>query len=208
MDSGPDARCNLRARCEALYREHGDAIVRAVYARLRSWDESREVVQEAFLRIFRLTDPPAITHLRAYLYRTALNLAFDHRADRTLRQRGEDFIYTEVYSARVSENPTPEHVCCDEEMTALLQDAVDKLPDKTRTAFKLVELDHLSVEEASRKMGVAAMAVYQLVHRSYRIMARSLTRNDIAPVSAKRRAARRSARAPGRDSPRRTGWRG
>src|ERR1700761_1559991 len=163
VESGRD----LRARCDAIFREHNDALVRAVYARVHSWEEAAEVVQEAYVRVFRLDSPPPINFLRAYLYKTAFNLASDHRVKLNLRQQREDFVYTEVYRERERENPTPERVCLDEELKACLQAAINRLPPKARMAFTLVELEGETVRAAAGKMGISEMAVYQLVNRAY-----------------------------------------
>jgi RNA polymerase sigma factor (sigma-70 family) len=167
-----DRRRDLRARCDAIFREHNDALVRAVYARLHSWEEATEVVQEAYVRVFRLDNPPPINFLRAYLYKTAFNLAYDRRGERNVRQQREEFVYTEVYRERERENPTPERLCLDEEVRTCLQAAVNKLPPKCRMAFTLVELENQTVREAAGKMGISEMAVYQLVNRAYGHMAR------------------------------------
>lgn len=171
-DPQTDRRRDLRARCDAIFREHNDALVRAVYARLHSWEEATEVVQEAYVRVFRLDNPPPINFLRAYLYKTAFNLAYDRRGERTVRQQREEFVYTEVYRERERENPTPERLCLDEEVRNCLQAAVNKLPPKCRMAFTLVELENQTVREAAGKMGISEMAVYQLVNRAYGHMAR------------------------------------
>jgi len=173
-DPQVDARRDLRARCEAVFREHNDALVRAVYARLHSWEEATEVVQEAYVRVFRLNDPPPINFLRAYLYKVAFNLASDRKGEQNVRQRREEFVYTEVYRERERENPTPERLCLDEEMRAHLQAAVGKLPPKCRMAFTLVELENRTVREVAATMGVSEMAVYQLVNRAYGHMARAV----------------------------------
>src|ERR1700750_1039346 len=99
-DPCAERRRDLRVRCDAIFREHNEALVRAVYSRLHSWEEATEVVQEAYVRVFRLEDPPPITFLRAYLYKTAFNLAYDRRSERSIRQEREEFVYTEVYRER------------------------------------------------------------------------------------------------------------
>jgi RNA polymerase sigma-70 factor (ECF subfamily) len=171
-DPSVDRRRDLRARCDAIFREHNDALVRAVYSRLHSWEEATEIVQEAYVRVFRLDNPPPINFLRAYLDKTAFNLAYDRRGERTIRQQREEFVYTEVYSDRERENPTPERLCLDEEVRACLQVAVNKLPPKCRMAFTLVELENQTVRQAASTMGISEMAVYQLVNRAYGHMAR------------------------------------
>ena len=167
-------RRDLRARCDALFREHNDAVVRAVYARVRSWDEAVEIVQEAYLRVFRLEDPPPISFLRAYLYKTAFNLAADRKSEQVIRQRDEDAVYREVYSEREHKNETPEQVCLDDEIRLRVQNAVNNLPPKCRLAYTLVELEDQTVRQAAARMGIAEMAVYQLIRRAYGHLARAL----------------------------------
>jgi RNA polymerase sigma factor (sigma-70 family) len=167
-----EAHSDLRARCDALFREHNDALVRAVYSRVHSWEEATEVVQEAYVRVFRLNNPPPINFLRAYLYKTAFNLASDSRGRNVRRQKHEDSVYTEVYRERERENPTPERLCLDDEMRSYLQDAVNKLPPKARMAFTLVELEGQTVRDAALAMQSSEMAVYQLINRAYASMAR------------------------------------
>jgi RNA polymerase sigma factor (sigma-70 family) len=171
-ESDVESRRDLRARCDALFREHNDALVRAVYSRVHSWEEATEVVQEAYVRVFRLNNPPPINFLRAYLYKTAFNLASDSRGRQNRRQQREESVYTEVYQERERENPTPERLCLDDEMRAHLQDAVNQLPPKARMAFTLVELEGQTVREAAGAMNISEMAVYQLINRAYANMAR------------------------------------
>lgn len=173
-DPDVESRRDLRARCDALFREHNDALVRAVYSRVHSWEEATEVVQEAYVRVFRLNNPPPINFLRAYLYKTAFNLASDSRGRQNRRQQREESVYTEVYRERERENPTPERLCLDDEMRAHLQDAVNQLPPKARMAFTLVELEGQTVREAAVAMNISEMAVYQLINRAYANMARGV----------------------------------
>lgn len=191
-----DAKVDLRTRCEAIFREHNDALVRTVYTRLQCWDEANEVVQEAFMRVFRLRDPPPISFLRAYLYKIALNLAYDRRVERQQRQECEERLYTEVYCPRERANPTPEELCLEEETRSILANAVEALPEKTRTAFTLVELECLTVKATARIMGVSDMAVYQLVHRAYGMMARSFTKRRLSRAAGSRSSLAPAGRVP------------
>jgi len=171
-DPRMEARRDLRRRCDAIFREHNDALVRAVYSRLHSWEEATEIVQEAYVRVFRLDNPPPINFLRAYLYKTAFNLAFDRRGERNIRQQREEFVYTEVYSERERENPTPERLCLDEEVRTCLQAAINKLPPKCRMAFTLMELEGNTVRQTAALMNLSEIGVYKSVNRAYGYMAR------------------------------------
>lgn len=172
-DPRVDARRDLRARCEALFREHHKVLVRTLYRRLRCWEDAKEVAQEAFLRVFRLEAPPSIALLHAYVFKVALNLAHDRHVQHQRHQQREALVYAEVYAEREQENLTPERQYLDEESAVILQRSVATLPQKTRVGFTLVELEGLSVEEAAQIMRVSKTAVYQLIYRAYGRMARN-----------------------------------
>src|SRR5262245_1247058 len=76
----PPAQHERQARAaliERLFREHNEALVRFLLSRLRSPQEAQEVAQEAYVRLLNLDEPGAVSYLRAFLFRTAANLAVD-----------------------------------------------------------------------------------------------------------------------------------
>jgi RNA polymerase sigma factor (sigma-70 family) len=72
-----------------LYREHNRVLVRCLTARLRSEQEAKEVAQEAYVRLLQLQKPGAPSLLRAYLFKTATNIAIDRLRHRRVRQAAE-----------------------------------------------------------------------------------------------------------------------
>jgi RNA polymerase sigma factor (sigma-70 family) len=164
-------RRDLRARCAELYREHHAELVRRAYAKLHSLPRANDAVQEAYVRVFRLNDPPAISYLRAYLHKTVDNVAIDWLREEAVRRRDEHL----VQRATEQPGPTPEEEYLGEELRACLQAAVNELPPKCRLAYTLVELQDRTVKEAAAEIGSSEMAVYQLVNRAYGHLARALS---------------------------------
>ena len=167
-------RNDLHARSKELYREHNEALVRAVYSRLRSWEEANEVVQEAYVRVFRLgasaEGSKPINFLRAYLYKTAFNIAADRIREQVVRRRDHHLVCSDVEQ----DSPSAERLYLEEEFRACLQAAVSALPPKRRLAYTLVELQGQTVQQASEQMDATKMAVYQLINRAYADLAREL----------------------------------
>ena len=62
---------------ERLFREHNEALIRFLRARVGSHNEAREVAQEAYVRLLSLDQPGAVSYLRAFLFKTAANIAID-----------------------------------------------------------------------------------------------------------------------------------
>jgi len=73
-----------------LFREHNHALVDYLTARLRSEQEAKEVAQETYVRLLQMQDPGTPGLLRAYLFKTATNLAIDRLRHRKVRHRAEE----------------------------------------------------------------------------------------------------------------------
>src|SRR5690348_4332863 len=89
---------------EQLFREHNDALIRFLLSRLRSYQEAREVAQEAYVRLLNLHQPGAVSYLRAFLFKTAANLATDRlRRDEVHERATELPLFHEFADARTPE---------------------------------------------------------------------------------------------------------
>jgi RNA polymerase sigma-70 factor (ECF subfamily) len=136
---------------ERLYLDHNAALLRFLASRLGSHQEAKEIAQEAYVRLLSLHTPGAISYLRAFLYKTASNLALDR-----LRNRGRHGRLDEAYAASEALNfPAPP-----EEQTATAQEierlrhALAELPPKCRKAFLLHKFHNLTMVEVARELQV------------------------------------------------------
>jgi len=147
---------------ERLFREHNDALLRFVAAKLGSRQEAREVVQEAYVRLLSLDHREAVSYLRAFLFKTASNLAMDRLRLRARRgfvvsARNLDFAVFEL---------SPERQVAGEQALQRLREAIDELPQKCREAFLLYRLDELSCEEVAVRLGLQERMVWRYVARA------------------------------------------
>src|SRR6266853_5926060 len=78
-EEAPEEHRSRAALVERLFREHNEALIRFLTARLRSYQDAREVAQEAYVRLLSLDQPGAVSYLRAFLFKTAANIAIDRR---------------------------------------------------------------------------------------------------------------------------------
>lgn len=72
-----------------LFRDHNRLLVGYLTSRLRSEQEAKEVAQEAYVRLLQLQDPGTSSLLRAYLFKTATNLAIDRLRHRRVERQAE-----------------------------------------------------------------------------------------------------------------------
>ena len=73
-----------------LFRDHNRMLVGYLTSRLRSEQEAKEVAQEAYVRLLQLQDPGTPSLLRAYLFKTATNLAIDRLRHRRVQHQAEE----------------------------------------------------------------------------------------------------------------------
>ncbi len=80
------------------YDDQADALFRHVYLRVRDRESAKDIVQEAFCRVWEyMSGGNEISNLRAFLYKTALNLIIDRSRKHTtdsldaLAEGGTDF---------------------------------------------------------------------------------------------------------------------
>ena len=163
----PDGRCeDPQQRAELvtrLFREHNEALVRFLALRLRSQQEAKEVAQEAYVRLLKLDQPGAVGFLRAFLFKTAANLAVDRiRHEQMKRRMARDSKFLEELSAQ----PTPEQFATDAQELSLAERLINDLPPKCRRAFLLHKVYGLDFADIAKQMGLGERMVRTYVCRA------------------------------------------
>src|ERR1700726_5118425 len=92
------------AVAERLFRDHDGALIRFLRGRVGSRNEALEVAQEAYVRLLSLDQPGAVSYLRAFLFKTAANIAIDRRR----RNQTFDKVAGGQLFSELAENRTPE----------------------------------------------------------------------------------------------------
>jgi RNA polymerase sigma factor (sigma-70 family) len=151
-----------RAHIDHLFREHNDALVRFLSARLGSYQDAREVAQEAYVRLLNLDRPGAVNFLRALLYKTAANLAIDrlrHQRLVTSHQRASSSSQ-DLFASSADEVPA----ALDD--IRILSRALSELPPPCRSAFLMSRVESLDSSEIAVRLGVTDRAVRKYIARA------------------------------------------
>ena len=131
---------------ERLFNEHNNSLVRFLRARLRSSEEAEEVAQEAYVRLLQLDRPQTVSYIRAFLFKTASNLATDRLRRKTLHMRWSTLAFFEETA------PSSEEIETQRESVSRVGDYLDELPPKCRRAFLLSRGYGLSTREIADQM--------------------------------------------------------
>jgi RNA polymerase sigma-70 factor, ECF subfamily len=175
-DTEADLLARLRAGDEAAYaqlvREQTPALLRVTSRLLRSDDEARDAVQDAFVAAFRaLPRFRAESRLGTWLYRIAINAALARlRARASVDEVSLDewlprFV-EDGHAAEPSE-PWPADAGAERrEVRERVRAAIDRLPDSYRTVVLLRDIEELTTDEAAQALGISTGAVKVRLHRA------------------------------------------
>lgn len=147
---------------ERVFRDHNEALLRFIAAKLGSRQEAREVAQEAYVKLLSLDNREAVSYLRAFLFKIAANLATDRLRARTRR---EFIVATDSLDRAVFEL-SPDRQIQGQQDLARLREAIDELPSKCREAFLLYRLEEMSCSAIAARLGVQERMVWRYIARA------------------------------------------
>lgn len=128
-------------------------------------DTAADLTQDLFLRLLKVPPAERIRNVRAYLYRAAANIAIDHRAAGSRRQR-------HAGAARRASSDvdtiTPERRLSDEQALHTMIAALQELPPITRAIFTLVRIRGVKQAEAAEQLDLHITTVEKHVMRAVR----------------------------------------
>jgi RNA polymerase sigma factor (sigma-70 family) len=152
------------AAVSQLFREHNRMLVGYLAARLQSEQEAKEVAQKAYVRLLQLHEPGAPSLLRAYLFKTATNLAIDRIRHRRIRQRAEEQqeLFAELAPTSPEFNDPAERLLVREQADQLLG-YLQELPAKCQRVFKLHRFEGVSQREVGMRLGFSERMVRRYV---------------------------------------------
>jgi RNA polymerase sigma factor (sigma-70 family) len=143
-------------RCVEL---HSDALLRYVVHQLRDRDDAKDIVQEAFLRLWMKLDQVDGLKARSYLFSTAHNLIVDRSRRRKYSTRYEpwcdDVLTTMQPGAGVKEE---------------VDKALNRLPTRSRHLIRLRDMEGYSYKDIADLTGLDMTSVKVYLYRARKAM--------------------------------------
>lgn len=150
----------------ALVERQSRFVFRIAYAMLRNSHDAEDVVQDAFLKIYRAKAWERMANERAFLARTAWRLAVQR-----LPRRREAALDPDTPER--SANPEEAAVAAD--WKAAVHKLVDALPEELRQPLALSTVEELSSREIADLMGIPEGTVRTRLMRAREILKRKLS---------------------------------
>jgi RNA polymerase sigma-70 factor (ECF subfamily) len=157
----------LRRRREAplaeLYRRHLRELTRYIARTFRTGPgDPEDVVQEAFLQFAAMENPQAVENPRAFLYRTARNLAVDRHRRAVVRSH---FAHEQIPAADalLADDRDAERVLSARQRLSIVEQTIRDMDPRRRAVFVLNRIHELSHAEISRRLRLPQTTVKRLV---------------------------------------------
>ncbi|MDQ3270393.1 MAG: RNA polymerase sigma factor RpoE [Pseudomonadota bacterium] len=156
---------------DALVRKYQHRIVALIGRYISDWSECQDVAQETFIRAYR-----AIGNFRGdaqfytWLHRIAVNTAKNHLVAQNRRPPTDDIEVgdAEQYDTgiRLRDNDTPERELMRQQIEQTVMRVVEGLPQDLQDAITMREVEGLSYEEISQRMGCPIGTVRSRIFRA------------------------------------------
>ncbi|GJM22543.1 MAG: RNA polymerase sigma factor [Planctomycetota bacterium] len=147
-----------------LVKRHEQRAFWAAYRVLGDADASRDVAQEAFMRVWRALERFDFSMaFTTWLYRICVNLAIDHLR-RNKRHKGADIDVMRETLPDESTGQEPGHDETAREMTRKVHLVMQTLDEKYRTVLALRDLEGLSSKQISDITGITHATVRWRLH--------------------------------------------
>lgn len=176
------------AQFETLMRRYNRRVYRTARAVVRDDAEAEDIAQEAYVRAYQ--------HLDQFQGRSSFatwlaSIAFHEALARVRKRSRQQEIDAMDESSRDSlpqltvRDGSPEQGASTAEISSLLEDSIDCLPDKYRQVFMLRDVEEMSTTEAAECLGISEENVKVRLHRARALMRRELyTRAGAKSTSA------------------------
>jgi RNA polymerase sigma-70 factor (ECF subfamily) len=160
---------------ELLMRRYNERLYRAARAITRDDREAEDVMQQAYVNAFaNLRQFDGRARFSTWLTRIAINESLARVRRNGKYQAFDDESLTAEMFMSSSAPPDPERQAFSGELRALLEWAIDGLPDGSREVFVLRDVEGLSTTEAAESLGVSEDVVKTRLSRARAALRRAL----------------------------------
>jgi len=156
---------------DKLVLKYQHRIILLVSRYVKDASEAEDVAQESFIKAYRaLPNFRGDSAFYTWLYRIAINTAKNFLVSKARRPSANEVDITDAENYEgadlLKEGDSPEDLMMTEELRAMIQETIEKLPEELKIAIRLRELDGLSYEEISKEMGCPVGTVRSRIFRA------------------------------------------
>jgi len=145
-----------------LFNRYWKNVYAIIFARVRSEEVTKEIVQDLFISLWNKRSTLAIDHVPSYLYAASKNRVINYVASQTVLKKHWDYYKTFIAAGtHVSENDVGLN-----ELKEALEDGIEQLPEKSKKIFRLNRLDGKSITEIADILNLSEKAIQYHITQS------------------------------------------
>jgi RNA polymerase sigma-70 factor (ECF subfamily) len=171
--SGSAAAQLTRQGLEQLYTRLEKRLFNVLYRWVWDPEEAHDLVQESFLRLWRMRSRVEVESIEPLIYRIATNLAANRRRSRKLWR----LVTLEAVRSHSSRTPGAEAAIAAAQERQAVRDAIERLPDHQRRVILLCEYSGMTYNQIAEALKLAPGTV-----GSRRNAALKRLRRELAPI--------------------------
>ncbi len=157
---------------ESLFRAYALEIRRFLSRRVSCAEVAADLTQDTFLQFLRAEPDDRVANPRAYLFRTASNLAVDRQREEA--RRPPLATDPELLAQTADPLPSPEARLLTREELDLLRKAIAALPPRCREVFLLQRFGGLSYEAIAQRLGISKNTVMVQMYKAMTALRRHI----------------------------------
>ena len=148
-------RLNNEAAFTELLKRYWKNVHTVTYAKVRSEEVTKEIVQDLFISLWNKRATLSINHLPSYLYTAAKNRVLNYIESQMIRKKHWDY-YKQFIP---KQDDVTEHDAEVNELMEAIESGIDHLPEKTKRIFRLNKLEGRSVSEIADILKLSEKAI-------------------------------------------------
>lgn len=156
---------------KSLFLRHSDGMHRFVYRKLGDWDDAEEIVQDAFQNYLNIDSAESVENPKAFLYKTAHNLALNH-----LRKSGYRNAHLASLEAEEESTSLEREVISQRDVQSV-QESINALPEITRRVFLANRIDGQTYPQISSEFELSISQVQKHMIKALNYLRKKLDRD-------------------------------
>lgn len=146
---------------DSFYTSNVKALRNYIYYKFGDAEQSDDVVQESFIRLWKNCAKVTLDTAKGYLFKVATNLSTSLKRSEKVHLK-----YTERAVRSDKDDESPEFIILEKEFMEKLTSAISSLPEKQREVFLMNRVEKKTYKEIAEISGVSVKAIEKSMHKA------------------------------------------
>ncbi|GLU42898.1 RNA polymerase sigma factor [Allomuricauda sp. NBRC 101325] len=136
-----------------IFRSHYEPVTRYVYYKCGDLQQAEDIVQNVFVKLWKLCSTVSFAKVKAYLYRAANNAFINEKEHEKVVLKHLKSTFNPI------DNENPEYLMEVDEFHQKLKNAIEALPPKEREVYLLSRVEKKTYAEIAEISGIGVKAI-------------------------------------------------